>query len=70
MSSRPGFVLDHRVPADGGTPPNQYVGQVSVQVRCNWPPKATYDEVIKALAAGYMAAVKELIAHERPPVKS
>lgn len=70
MSARPGFVVDHRVKADGGEPPNQYPDRISVQVRCNWPPKATHDEVVKALAAAYGAAIRELIAHERPPVKA
>ena len=67
MSRRPGFVADHRVPSDGGIPPNQYVGQVSVQVRCNWPPRATRAEVLHALAEGYAKALAELDAHERPP---
>ena len=70
MSSRPGFVVDHRVPADGGTPPNQYVGQVSVQVRCNWPPRATRDEVSHALYMAYLDACRALEDHERPPVAS
>lgn len=70
MSSRPGFVVDHRVLADGGKPPNQYVGQVSVQIRCNWPPKATRDQVLLALAACYDEAARALDTHERPPVAS
>lgn len=60
MSRRPGFVVDHRVPADGGVSPNAYVAQVSVQVRCNWPPGATELQVIEALGAAMGKAMAEL----------
>ena len=60
MSQRPGFVVDHQVPADGGVSPNAYVPVISVQVRCNWPPRATYEQVIEALGAAMGKAMAEL----------
>lgn len=67
MSGRPGFVVDHRVPADGGESPNAYVAQVSVQVRCNWPPLATQAQVVTALADACLEAIAEFQSHERRP---
>lgn len=60
MSRRPGFVADHRQPADGGVSPNQYHALISVQVRCNWPPLATRAEIEHALAQGYALALASL----------
>jgi len=60
MSRRPGFVVGHFQSADGGVPPNQFHPVISVQVRCNWPPRATEQEVIEALGAAMGKALAEL----------
>lgn len=60
MSRRPGIVVDHTVTVDGGVPPNQYHGLVSVQVRCNWPPLATRQEIQDAMTAAFAKAVVEM----------
>lgn len=59
MGSRPGFVIDHTEKADGGQPPNRYADLISVQVRCNWPPRADRDQVLVTLARCYAKAVEE-----------
>lgn len=65
MSSRPGIVVDHNQPADGGVTPNLYPHRISVQVRCHWPPLATEEEIRLALADGYLKAVAELASDPR-----
>lgn len=61
MSRRPGFVVDHRVPADGGKPPNQYRDLISVQVRCNWPLLSSRTQVIEALGQAMGKALAEVV---------
>ena len=65
MSRRPGFVHDYTQPADGGVPPNQYHGLISVQVRCNWPPLASTDEVLAAMMRAFAEAVVGYLEMER-----
>lgn len=60
MAPRPGFVVDHFTPADGGKPPNRYHPVVSAQVRCNWPPLATDEQIREALMRAYEKAVAEV----------
>lgn len=60
MSRRPGFVVDHMQTADGGVSPNQFHPVISVQVRCNWPPRASIEECRQALMECYEKAVAEL----------
>lgn len=67
MGSRPGFIVDHRVPADGGEPPNQYVAQISIQVRCHFPPRASREEVLAALDDAYRQAEQEVWRHPWGP---
>ncbi len=42
MSSRKSVVVTMRVPVDGGESPNQYVGEVTVQVRVHYPPLTSF----------------------------
>lgn len=60
MSRRPGFVVDHFEGADGGVSPNKFHAVISVQMRCNWPPLATVEQVRLAMAECYVKAMDEL----------
>jgi hypothetical protein len=62
VSRRPGFVVDHMESADGGVSPNRFHPVISVQMRCNWPPLATEEEIRLAMAECYVKAQKELEA--------
>lgn len=61
MSSRPGFIIDHRVRTDnGGVSPNAYVAQVSVQLRVNAPPLCRRSEVREAICEAFNQALDQL----------
>lgn len=59
MASRDGFVLRVDVPCDGGVSPNRQIPQVTVEVRCHWPRRATQTEVFDALAKAIDQAADE-----------
>lgn len=65
MSRRPGIVVDHTQPADGGVPPNQYHALISVQVRCNWPPLATEAEIQQAMTDAFVKAMVAMVEMRR-----
>lgn len=65
MSSRPGVVADGQVMADGGEQPNKYAPYVSAQVRVFWPPKATDEEIERAIEQA-LAEARVRIARRRP----
>lgn len=61
MSTRQSVYQVRRVKCDGGESPNNYVGQITVEVKAFWPPH-TVDRatVIDILTEAYFAALVEL----------
>ncbi|WAB10812.1 hypothetical protein SEA_TUCK_38 [Arthrobacter phage Tuck] len=64
MSSRPGVVLKQSVPADGGESPNRYAPFVTAEFRIFWPPKATDEEIERAIELA-VAEARKRISHRR-----
>lgn len=60
MSRRRGFETTVRRPADGGEPPNQYVPQITVQIRGYWPPGTEAKHVLSALTEAVLNAAGQI----------
>lgn len=69
MARRDGFVLRVDQPCDGGQPPNQQIAQVTVEIRCHWPRRATQSDVFNALSQAVDRAADEFdrVASEPSP---
>jgi hypothetical protein len=57
MSSRPRVLTTVRIPTYGGSPPNAYKPEITVEVRAAWPPLADPDAVEHAILAAAHQAV-------------
>ncbi len=49
MARRPGFVVNASREADGGTPPNNYIAAITVEIRAFWPPNADWHQVLDTI---------------------
>ena len=67
MSSRPAIHITVREPADSGTSPNRYIGQITAQIRLHFPPTASEREVLSALERAYQQTVKVYAEEYRDP---
>lgn len=62
MGHRPHSHVLIREPAPSGEPPNNYLGQLTVDLRVFWTPDTPPADVIEALSTAYIQAYRDYIA--------